>query len=160
LVLYQKIFIREASLILRLLHSISLILLSSIFLLASNDTNLSTESTENNSTKEKKDESFLSLLEYGKMLYKNPRGISCTKCHGSTGKGGKKIAKYYDKHKNIKLLKSTNITNYSLKDLTASLKNQYRKDGRRQRHKIMPMYYMTQQEILAIFTYLNSKAVK
>jgi mono/diheme cytochrome c family protein len=114
-------------------------------------------SKENNSTK---DESFLSLLEYGEMLYKNPRGISCTKCHGLTGKGGKKIAKYYDKHKNIKLLKSTNITNYSLKDLTASLKNQYRKEGRRQRHKIMPMYYMTEQEILAIFTYLNSKSEK
>ena len=111
-------------------------------------------SKKNNSTK---NESFLSLLEYGEMLYNNPRGISCTKCHGATGKGGKKIAKYYDKHKNIKLLKSTNITNYSLKDLKASLKNQYRKEGRRQRHKIMPMYYMTEQEILAIFTYLKSK---
>ena len=160
MVLYQKIFIREASLILRLLHSISFILLSSIFLLANNDSNLSTESSENNSTKEQKDESFLSLLEYGKMLYKNPRGIACTKCHGLTGKGGKKIAKYYDKHKNIKLLRSTDITNYSLKELTASLKNQYRQDGRRQRHKIMPMYYMTKEEILAIFTYLKSNREK
>jgi mono/diheme cytochrome c family protein len=142
---------------LRLSHSISLILLSSIFLLASN--NIST-SNENNATEEKNDESFLSLFEYGKMLYQNPRGISCTKCHGQTGKGGKKIAKYYDKHRNVKLLKSTNITNYSLKDLTASLKNQYRKNGRRQRHRIMPMYYMTEQEILAIFTYLNSKNPK
>jgi mono/diheme cytochrome c family protein len=139
---------------LRLLHSISLTLLSSIILFANNETNLST--AENNSTQEEKDESFLSLLEYGQMLYKNPRGIACTKCHGLTGKGGKKIAKYYDKHKNIKLLRSSNITNYSLKDLRASLKNQYRKDGHRQRHKIMPMYYMTEQEILAIFTYLKS----
>ena len=157
MVLYQKIFIREVSPILRLLHAISLILLSSIFLLAKNDSDLpDNTSTQNNSKKEKKDESFLSLLEYGTMLYKNPRGISCAKCHGTTGKGGKKIAKYYDKHKNIKLLKSSNITNYSLEELTASLKNQYRKDGRRQRHKIMPMYYMTKQEILAIFTYLKS----
>jgi len=159
LVLYQKIFIREASIILRLLHYISLIVISSIFLLANNDTNLYPESNDTNSTtKERTDESFLSLLEYGKMLYKNPRGISCTKCHGLTGKGGKKIAKYYDKHQNVKLLRSSNITNYSLKDLTASLKNQYRKDGRRKRHKIMPIYYMTEQEILAIFTYLNSNA--
>ena len=154
MVLYQKIFIREASPVLRLLHSISLIFLSSIFLCANNDINLS---KENNATE---DESFLSILEYGEMLYKTPRGISCTKCHGATGKGGKKIAKYYDKHQNIKLLKSSNITNYSLKDLTASLKNQYRKEGRRQRHKIMPMYYMTEQEILAIYTYLNSKSEK
>ena len=149
MVLYRKIFIREASPILRPLHSIYLIFISSIFLLANNNLN--------NATDEKTDESFLSLLEYGTMLYKNPRGISCTKCHGLTGKGGKKIAKYYDKHQNIKLLKSSNITNYSLEDLTASLKNEYRKNGRRQRHRIMPMYYMTDQEILAIFTYLKSK---
>jgi mono/diheme cytochrome c family protein len=111
---------------------------------------------ESNQSK-KEDESFLSLLEYGKMLYINPRGISCSKCHGVDGKGGKKIAKYYDKQKNIKLLRSTNITNYSLKQLTNSLKNQYRKDGKRKRHKIMPIYYMTKDEILAIYTYLKSQ---
>ncbi|SFV67004.1 Putative periplasmic protein [hydrothermal vent metagenome] len=137
----------------RLLHYISLIFIFSIFLSANNDTDLS---IENNSTKEKDDESFLSLLEYGKMLYNNPRGIPCSKCHGKAGEGGKKIAKYYDKHQNIKLLRSSNIRNFSLEELTASLKNQYRKNGKRKRHKIMPMYYMTKQEILAIFTYLKS----
>ena len=91
------------------------------------------------------------------MLYKNPRGISCSKCHGDDAKGGKKIAKYYDKQKNIKLLKSINITNYSIEQLTASLKNQYREKGRRKHHKIMPMYYMTKEEILAIYTYLESQ---
>lgn len=111
---------------------------------------------ESNQSKEER-ESFLSLLEYGKMLYKNPRGISCSKCHGEDAKGGKKIAKYYDKHRNIKLLKSSNITNYSLKELTASLKNQYRENGKRKRHRIMPIYYMTDEEILAIFTYLKSQ---
>ena len=113
---------------------------------------------ENNSTAE--NESFLSTLEYGKMLYKNPRGISCSKCHGREGRGGKKIAKYYDKHQNVKLLKSINITNYSLKDLKASLSNQYRENKRRKRHKIMPMYYLTDEEVLAIFTYLKSKRKK
>jgi len=33
------------------------------------------------------DESFISNLEYGEMLYKNPRGIGCIKCHGKNGKG-------------------------------------------------------------------------
>jgi argininosuccinate synthase len=38
-------------------------------------------------------ESFISNLEYGQMLYKNPRGIGCIKCHGDNGKG-KLIATY------------------------------------------------------------------
>jgi cytochrome c553 len=128
---------------LRSLHLNYLIVLFPLFLFA-------TSEKETN-------ESFLSTLEYGEMLYKDPRGISCTKCHGQEGKGGKKIAKYYDKNKNIKLLKSIDITHYSLEDLTASLKNQYRKDGRRKRHKIMPMYYLTKKEVFAIFTYLKAQ---
>ena len=147
MVLYQKIFIRGVFLTLRSLYLIFLLLLEPTILTANQD---------DNQTK-KENESFLSLLEYGKMLYKNPRGISCSKCHGLEGKGGKKIAKYFDKHKNIKLLKSTNITNYSLEELKASLKNKYRKNGKRKRHKIMPIYYMTEEEILAIFTYLESQ---
>ena len=147
MVLYQKIFIRGVLYILRSLYLIFLLLLSLNTLTANQDDNLTI----------KTEDSFLSLLEYGKMLYKNPRGISCSKCHGLDGKGGKKIAKYYDKQKNIKLLRSTDITHYSLKQLTSSLKNQYRENGRRKRHKIMPMYYMTEQEILAIFTYLKNQ---
>lgn len=100
-------------------------------------------------------ESFLSSVEYGRMLYKRPRGISCAQCHGKTGKGGKKIAKYYDKNKNPKLLKEIDITAYSLEDLRASLKNEYREENRRKRHKIMPMYYLTEEEVQAIFDYLQ-----
>lgn len=32
-------------------------------------------------------ESFITRYEYGKMLYNNPRGISCAKCHGDNAKG-------------------------------------------------------------------------
>ena len=156
MLLYQKIFIREVLLTLRSLYIILLLLLSPLSLLANNESN---NHTENNRSKAQ-EESFLSLLEYGKMLYNNPRGISCTKCHGRTGKGGEKIAKYYDKHKNVKLLRSIDITNYSLKNLTASLNNQYRENGRQKRHKIMPIYYLTKEETLAIFTYLQAQNKK
>ena len=102
-------------------------------------------------------DSFLSDIEYGKMLYNNPRGIPCSKCHGKKGKGGHKIAKYYDKYSNPKILKGEDITKYSLKDLTASLSNQFRdKKNRRIRHKIMPIYYLTDKEIKAIYLYLQS----
>ena len=110
-------------------------------------------SEENNTTK---DDSFLLEVEYGKMLYKNPRGISCAKCHGKEGKGGAKIAKYYDAHKNPKILKGLNILNFTLKELTDSLKNEYRnKSHKRVKHKIMPMYYLTDKETHAIYTYLQ-----
>lgn len=101
-------------------------------------------------------DSFLLEVEYGEMLYKKPRGISCSKCHGREGKGGQKIAKYYDKHKNPKILKGVDITGYSFKELKASLKNRYRdKNNHRVRHKIMPMYYLTDEEVKAIHSYLQ-----
>ncbi|HIP42025.1 MAG TPA: c-type cytochrome [Campylobacterales bacterium] len=90
------------------------------------------------------------------MLYKNPRGISCSQCHGKEGKGGHKIAKYYDRNKNPKILKGLDITGYNLSQLEASLKNRYRdKTNRLVRHKVMPMYYLTKEEIGAIYTYLQ-----
>ena len=114
----------------------------------------STALQEDNSTVETQ-ESFLSSVEYGRMLYKNPRGISCSQCHGEEGKGGQKIAKYYDKKRNPKLLKGVDITSYSLQDLEASLKNEYRENNKRKRHQIMPMYYLTDEEVQAIYDYLQ-----
>jgi len=126
-------------------HLIFLTLLFFFSYASQEDENLTIETSE----------SFLSSVEYGRMLYKNPRGISCSQCHGKTGKGGQKIAKYYDKKKNPKLLKGVNITDYSLKDLKMSLRNEYREHKKRKRHKIMPMYYLTEEEIQAIFDYLQ-----
>lgn len=124
-----------------------------IFTHASNEQN-HTAIEEENLTIETS-ESFLSSVEYGRMLYKNPRGISCSQCHGKEGKGGQKIAKYYDKKRNPKLLRGVDITSYSLKDLKASLKNQYKENNKRKPHKIMPMYYLTDEEVQAIFDYLQ-----
>ncbi len=111
--------------------------------------------SEQNSTIQ--DDSFLLQVEYGKMLYKNPRGISCAKCHGREGRGGSKIAKYYDENRNPKILKGVNILDYTLEELTASLSNRYRdkKKHKRVKHKVMPMYYLTKSEIEAIYSYLQ-----
>jgi mono/diheme cytochrome c family protein len=104
------------------------------------------------------EESFLSEVEYGKMLYNNPRGISCSQCHGKKGKGGHKIAKYYDQHKNPKILKGLDITGYSIEELKASLNNQYRdRNNHRITHKIMPIYYLTDKEVSAIYAYLQQE---
>lgn len=121
-----------------------------------NNSNDSNHTQENAPIEDvKTQESFLSSVEYGRMLYKNPRGISCSKCHGEMGKGGQKIAKYYDKHKNPKLLKGVDIRSYSLEDLKASLENKYKENNRRKYHKIMPIYYLTDEEAQAIYDYLQ-----
>ena len=142
MVLYRKIYFREVTSILK-----KLLLLLPILLFSQNENNNTTP----------QDESFLSTVEYGRMLYKRPRGISCSQCHGQKGKGGQIIAKYYDKRKNPKLLKGVKITSYSLDDLKASLANKYRENNRSNPHKIMPIYYLTNKEIEAIYAYLQSK---
>jgi cytochrome c553 len=125
-----------------------ILLLLPIFLLSDNNSSLDDTNT---------DDSFLLEIEYGKMLYNNPRGIACSKCHGKEGKGGQVIAKYYDQNSNPKLLKGIDITHYRLDQLEASMQNNFRdKDNRRVRHKIMPIYYLTYNEIKAIYTYLKS----
>ena len=103
-------------------------------------------------------DSFLSDIEYGKMLYNNPRGISCGKCHGKEGRGGHKIAKYYDKFSNPKILKGESILDYSFDELKASLENKFidKQTHTKRRHKVMPIYYLTDKEINAIYLYLQS----
>ena len=52
---------------------------------------------------------FISKPEYAQMLYQNPRGIGCDKCHGKKGEG-MIIAKYKHKGKR-KILEAPRINN-------------------------------------------------
>ena len=47
-----------------------------------------------------KDLSFITDYEYGRELYKNPRGIGCNECHGEKAEG-MIIARYKSKGKDI-----------------------------------------------------------
>ncbi|CBG39902.1 c-type cytochrome [Helicobacter mustelae] len=92
-----------------------------------------------------KEESFITIEEYGKELYKNPRGIGCIHCHGSDGRGGV-IASY--KHKNIpKILKAPDIT---VLDFETFKKRTLMDKG------VMPKYHLTDTELQAIFAFLHS----
>jgi len=91
-------------------------------------------------------EDFISHYEYGEMLYANPRGVSCSECHGDSGEG-KTIVEYRDIH-GKQSLKGSDIRKKSLKDMILAM-NTY--------HKIMPRYYLTDKEIEAIYDYLKSK---
>jgi len=91
-------------------------------------------------------EDFISHYEYGQMLYNNPRGVSCSQCHGKNGEG-EVIVKYHDEESE-KIIKGSDIRKKSLLQMDNSLNND---------HLIMPRYYLTDEEVKAIFDYLQKK---
>jgi len=90
-------------------------------------------------------ESFITKDEYAKMLYYNPRGISCAKCHGDLGEG-KIISTFIEKSK-PRVLQTGPIYHLDFKAF---------KRGVGSSKSIMPKYYLTDNEIAALYYYLQS----
>ncbi|WP_281950687.1 c-type cytochrome [Nitrosophilus kaiyonis] len=97
------------------------------------------------------EDSFITKYEYSKMLYENPRGIGCNKCHGKYGKG--KIIAKYKKRKKIYKLKAPDITKVSYKKFYDVL-------NRRKIKGAMPSYFLTRSEIKALYFYIKSNRKK
>ena len=95
------------------------------------------------------DEDFISHYEYGEMLYNNPRGVSCSQCHGASGEGTK-IVEFRDIH-GKQAIEGPDIRKESLTRMINSI-NRY--------HEIMPRYYLTNEEVKAIYDYLQEKNKK
>ncbi len=100
-------------------------------------------------SEENNTESFISDYEYGEMLYNNPRGVSCTECHGMSGEG-KTIVEYQDIH-GKKAIKGADIRQSTLEEMINSVSTY---------HKVMPHYYLTEDEVKAIYDYLQKKNAK
>jgi len=98
---------------------------------------------------EKIDNSFITKFEYGQMLYENPRGIGCHKCHGKDAKGSF-IALYKDKDKNIHKITAPNITNLTKEKFYKKVK------VKKNKSKIMPTYFLTDDELDSIFFYIKN----
>ena len=92
-------------------------------------------------------EDFISHYEYGQMLYSNPRGVSCSQCHGDNGEGCV-IVSFKDVDGKKKVIKGVDIRQESLPEMINSV-NMY--------HKIMPRYYLTNEEVKAIYDYIQKK---
>ena len=92
-------------------------------------------------------EDFITHDEYGQMLYNNPRGVSCSQCHGDNGEG-RVIVSFKDVDGKKKVIKGSDIRQQNLSSMINSV-NSY--------HKIMPRYYLTNEEVKAIFDYLQKK---
>ena len=98
-------------------------------------------------------EDFISEYEYGQMLYKDPRGVSCASCHGTVGESTF-IASFKNEDNTTRDFYSPDIRKLDLK----SFKKALDRGGR-----IMPKYYLTDKEVEAIYKYIksvNSESVK
>ncbi len=92
-------------------------------------------------------EDFITLKEYAKMLYENPRGISCKLCHGEDG-SSQKLSLYKQKGQ-IKEFIVPDIREISFKEFEKSLKEV--KDTK----SIMPTYSLTSDEIMILYSYIQ-----
>jgi len=113
----------------------------------------------------KNDEWFITNLEYGKMLYNNPRGISCAKCHGNKGEG-KTVTSFINSRGKKIIIKTSPFKNLTFEKLKKALFHDYNIKKIIKKHPnsplkyiiIMPKYdYLTDNEIKTILLYLKSK---
>jgi len=100
------------------------------------------------------DNSFITKFEYGAMLYENPRGIGCVKCHR---KGDKPviIAKYKEKDKKTKKLIERSIIAPAINNVSFEIFiDKMRAD--KTESKIMPTYFLTDEELKSLFYYIKN----
>jgi hypothetical protein len=95
------------------------------------------------------DYSFITQYEYGQMLFENPRGIGCVKCHGTKAQGTT-IASYQDKKGNVKKIMAPKIAGISLKKFEKVL------SAKENKSLVMPTYFLTKEELVSIHFYLNN----
>jgi len=112
--------------------------------------------------------SFITKYEYGKMLFNNPRGIGCNKCHGDDARG-KKIVEFKQEHE--KKIYNCSLVAPDIKDIdyqTFSVKVNSKKNPNLKFEKeevcdkliyyanVMPTYFLVEEEIDAIFYYIKN----
>ncbi|MBM0637041.1 hypothetical protein LNU06_02630 [Campylobacter sp. VicNov18] len=90
---------------------------------------------------------FITLKEYSKMLYENPRGISCKECHGIDG--SEQILGYYIKNGVKTAYKVPNIQNLSFEAFKNSL------NQNKNTKSIMPNYSLTPDEVMTLYNYIK-----
>ena len=95
---------------------------------------------------------FITKTEYAKMLYLNPRGIGCDKCHGTKGEGSL-ISKYkhFDKKANKTVddeLRAPKINDIDFESFKAALTKP---------KGVMPSYFLTDEETTILYEYITNQ---
>ena len=100
------------------------------------------------------DNSFITKKEYGAMLYKNPRGIGCHKCHGKIGQG-MLIARYKHKDKKSNKIIEKSIIAPAINQVDfETFKNILMK--KKNKSLSMPTYFLTLDELTSIHYYITN----
>lgn len=100
------------------------------------------------------DEAFITTQEYGQMLYNNPRGIGCNKCHGDNAKG-MYLGEYTNTKQKKVVINAPDITHVSFEKFLKKLSSQNIKKS-----LIMPTYFLTNSELKSLYMYITSKNKK
>ena len=95
---------------------------------------------------------FITKTEYAKMLYLNPRGIGCDKCHGAKGEDSL-ISKYkhFDKKANKTVddeLRAPKINDIDFESFKAALTKP---------KGVMPSYFLTDEETTILYEYITNQ---
>lgn len=100
------------------------------------------------------DNSFITKFEYGAMLYENPRGVGCIKCHG---KGDKPvvIARYKTKDRKTKKLVDKSIIAPAINKVSYELFLD-KMTADKTESKIMPTYFLTDEELKSLYYYIKN----
>ncbi|QDF28354.1 c-type cytochrome [Halarcobacter anaerophilus] len=100
------------------------------------------------------DTSFITKFEYGAMLYENPRGIGCVKCHG---RGDKPvvIARYKQKDKKSKKVIEKSIIAPAINNVSFSLFID-KMTADKTESKVMPTYFLTDEELKSLYYYIKN----
>ncbi len=100
------------------------------------------------------DNSFITKFEYGAMLYENPRGVGCVLCHK---KGDKSviIAKYKEKDRKTKKIVEKEIVAPAINKVSFELFIE-KMTADKTESKIMPTYFLTDEELKSLYFYIKN----
>lgn len=88
------------------------------------------------------------------MLYENPRGVGCIKCHTKTDKSTV-IARYKEIDKKTKLLVEKVITAPAINNVSFEIFSEKMKADKTE-SKIMPTYFLTDDELKSLYYYIKN----
>ena len=100
------------------------------------------------------DNSFITKLEYGAMLYDNPRGVGCVSCHK---KGDKSvvIAKYKEINRKTKKLENKEIIAPAINNVSFEVFLE-KMSADKTESKVMPTYFLTDDELKSLYHYIKN----
>jgi hypothetical protein len=113
--------------------------------------------------------SFITKNEYGKMLYNNPRGIGCNSCHGNDARG-RKMVNFKQETKDKKIYNCSlivpDIKNIDYQTFSAKINSKKNPNLKFEKEQVcekliyyanvMPTYFLVEDEIEAIYYYIQN----